>query len=584
VSVEGLGELVRLGGRGADTALPVLDMVLRGMGMSEGIAPLLKGVDPARAKALREAAQSVRQSRTPAPPARPIPTSTPAMKQGELLTTKGAAQNFTGGRKPFVRSTDVPLTQTARGASEAPMATGRVRQAPGQTDLFSRTSPEPAFTSTRGPEITAPPVPYTPEALALAQSDPGTFNALRQMAAKAEDYYGITRGNLVNDLVAPGGTDVIRYLDQGMPLDQARAAARGALATTPGTQIAVPPAGTSRAMAAMPGGEPGALVRSPGGVVDTGESFTNIPVDVRVMDPDTMRSIAAARAANGGVQRGDLSKVSDFLKTPAGFGTALAGGALGAGMLARMFGGDQSVPTSAGTQGGGESTGSRVLIRDENGRPLGDTSATEAAATAAARMPASTDPSAPGRMIVTAGDGGASERRAALAQSAPMQAAAERALEPRDPSSYKNISDYYAARRAYAQNPAVANELANYAAQQFAESQVSEQLDKWAKLNPELVYEMQRRSMVNPAANQQSPESVTTSQVVTPMGSNNQANAVGNSEATADIITSERLRNALNGVTQQAYELRDATRPMEQPQLQRTQDLMRNSGAGRPLF
>jgi hypothetical protein len=187
-------------------------------------------------------------------------------------------------------------------------------------------------------------------------------------------------------------------------------------------------------------------------------------------------------------------------------------------------------------------------------------------------------------MIVTAGDGGASERRAALAQSAPMQAAAERALEPRDPSSYKNIADYYAARQTYTQNPAVANELANYAAQQFAESQVAEQLDKWAKLNPELVYEMQRRSMANPAANQQSPESVTTSQVVTPMGSNTQANAVGNSEATADIITSERLRNALNGVTQQAYELRDATRPMQQPQLQRTQDLMRNAGAGRPLF
>lgn len=583
MSVDGLGELVRLGGRGADAALPVLDMVLRGMGMSEGIAPLLKGIDPARAKALREAAQSVRQSRTPAPPSRPIPTSIPDMRQGELLTTKGAAQNFTGGRKPFVRSTKVPLAKTARGASEAPVATGRVRQAPGQTDLFSRTSPEPAFTSTRGPEITAPPVPYSPEALALAQSDPGTFNALRQMAAKAEDYYGITRGNLVNDLVAPGGTDVIRYLDQGMPLDQARAAARGALTTTPGTQIAVPPAGTSRAMSAMPGGERGALVRSPGGVVDTGESFTNIPVDVRVMDPDTMRSIAAARAANGGVQMGDLSKVADFLKTPAGFGTALAGGALGAGMLARMFGGDQSVPTSAGTQSAGGSTDSRVLVRDVDGRPLGDTSFAEAAA-AVARMPASADPSAPGRTIVTAGDGGASERRAALAQSAPMQAAAERALEPRDPSSYKNISDYYAARRAYAQNPAVANELAEYAAQQFAESQVAEQLDKWAKLNPELVYEMQRRSMANPAANQQSPESVTTSQVVTPMGSNTQANAVGNSEATADIISSERLRNALNGVTQQAYELRDATRPMEQPQLQRTQDLMRNVGATRPLF
>ncbi len=77
MAVEGLGELVRLGGRGVDTALPVLGMVLRGMGMSEGIAPLLKGVDPSRARALREAAESVRQSRTPAPPTRPVPTSTP---------------------------------------------------------------------------------------------------------------------------------------------------------------------------------------------------------------------------------------------------------------------------------------------------------------------------------------------------------------------------------------------------------------------------------------------------------------------------------------------------------------------------
>jgi hypothetical protein len=90
--------------------------------------------------------------------------------------------------------------------------------------------------------------------------------------------------------------------------------------------------------------------------------------------------------------------------------------------------------------------------------------------------------------------------------------------------------------------------------------------------------------MANPAANQQSPESVTTSQIVTSLGSNTQANAVGNSEATADIISSERLRNALNGVAQQAYELRAATSPMEQPQLQRTQDLPRNVGATRPLF
>jgi len=569
VAVEGLGELIRLGSRGMDTALPVLDMALRGMGMSEGLAPLLKGIDPARAKALREAVQATRRS--PAPAARPIPTSTPSMRQGELLTTKGAAQNFSGARQPFVRSSEVPVTATARGTSElsTPIATGRVRQAPGQTDLFSPTAPEPAFTTTRGSSpSTFAPTPYSSEALALAQSDPGTFNAIRQMAARAEDYYGINRGGLVNDLIAPGGTDVIRYLEQGMPLDQARAAARGS--------ITGPPGGTSGAASLPEGIQGGALVRAPGGAMDTGKSFTNIPVDVSVMDSDTLKSIAAARAANGGVQMGDLSKVADFLKTPAGFGTAAAAGALGVGALSRMFGSDQSAPSSAATQSADSATGSvppKILFRDENGRPLGT-------ATGGANMPSSGattpqgDPSAPGRTIVTGGDQGASSRREALSQSDPVQAAIERALEPRDPSSYKNIADYYAAREAYTLNPGVANELAQYASQRFAESQVADQLDKWAKLNPQLVYELQRRSMANPSANQQSMESVTSSKVVTPMGSDTEANAVGNSQATADYIQSARLREALNGVTQQSSELRDATRPMEQPYLQRTQNVI----------
>ena len=96
-------------------------------------------------------------------------------------------------------------------------------------------------------------------------------------------------------------------------------------------------------------------------------------------------------------------------------------------------------------------------------------------------------------------------------------------------------------------------------------------MQQWAAANPALVYELRRRQLANPAANQQTGESVTTTQVMTSLGSNNTNNAVGNSIAVGEASVAP---------TQGAFELMDATRPLVQPNLQRTEELIRRSYYG----
>jgi hypothetical protein len=141
----------------------------------------------------------------------------------------------------------------------------------------------------------------------------------------------------------------------------------------------------------------------------------------------------------------------------------------------------------------------------------------------------------------------------------------DRALEPKDPSQYRSIGDYYKARQAYSSAPTKRKELVEAARQMEQEQSMQDNLASWAAANPQLMYELQRRQMINPAANQQSGDSVTTSRVVSPMGSDNTANAVGNSIAAGETATQP---------SQGAFEMMDATRPMEQPELQRVQDFI----------
>ena len=181
------------------------------------------------------------------------------------------------------------------------------------------------------------------------------------------------------------------------------------------------------------------------------------------------------------------------------------------------------------------------------------------------------DPTRAGVPIITGGTERDSARRAALSQYAPDEATADRALEPKDPSQYRSIEDYYAARQRYANAPSQRKELVNYARGLEAAQAEQTAMQQWAAANPALVYELRRRQLANPAANQQTGESVTTTQVMTSLGSNNTNNAVGNSIAVGEASVAP---------TQGAFELMDATRPLVQPNLQRTEELIRRSYYG----
>jgi hypothetical protein len=443
-------------------------------------------------------------------------------------------------------------------ASPRNMETVRLSQQPRAVDTFNPLTPAPrgqlsldaapvpAFGEgfKFGPTPTNAVVPLSPRAVALAQADPGTFNSIRQVATDAENYYGIRQGGLVNALIEPGGTDVLRYLDAGDDLASAVNKARGG---------GLVPTGSSDLM--TPGGR---MVRSPGGPM--------MSSDIIDVDVNDLGSVAGQRQAMrnsaAGVQMGDLSQMLDPKMLALMGGTAAAGLALGnIGNIASSFNEGGGAPGAGEIPLSQEFPQAPVLFRDNSGTPLGEESS-------AYEPPAYTrstgDPTQPAP-VVTRGDERSSARRQALAQYAPTEAAMDRALEPKDPSQYRSIEDYYKARQAYSSAPTKRKELVEAARQMEQEQSMQDNLASWAAANPQLMYELQRRQMINPAANQQSGDSVTTSRVVSPMGSDNTANAVGNSIAAGETATQP---------SQGAFEIMDATRPMEQPELQRVQDFI----------
>jgi hypothetical protein len=449
------------------------------------------------------------------------------------------------------------LYNPSSAASPRNMETVRLSQQPRAVDTFNPltpvprgqmsidAAPVPAFGEgfKFGPAPTNAVVPLSPRAVELAQADPGTFNSIRQIATDAENYYGIRQGGLVNALVEPGGTDVLRYLDAG----------ESGLCCSKARGGGLVPTGSSDLM--TPGGR---MVRSPGGPM--------VPSDIIDVDVNDLGSVAGQRQAMrnsaAGVQMGDLSRMLDPKMLALMGGSAAAALALGnIGNIASSFNEGGGAPGAGETPLPQEFPQAPVLFRDNSGTPLGEESS-------AYEPPAYTrstgDPTQPAP-VVTRGDERSSARRQALAQYAPTEAAMDRALEPKDPSQYRSIGDYYKARQAYSSAPTKRKELVEAARQMEQEQSMQDNLASWAAANPQLMYELQRRQMINPAANQQSGDSVTTSRVVSPMGSDNTANAVGNSIAAGETATQP---------SQGAFEMMDATRPMEQPELQRVQDFI----------
>jgi hypothetical protein len=207
------------------------------------------------------------------------------------------------------------------------------------------------------------------------------------------------------------------------------------------------------------------------------------------------------------------------------------------------------------------------LFTDESGRPLAESGNGGASQ---AQEPRNVSPGS----ITTNGDR-RETARAALAQSDPAASMIARAMEPRDPSSYKSAADYFAAEREYAQQQGMRG-LMRQAGEQLAQRMQTEaQLGAWAEANPHLMYRLQQQQLANPAMNQQSGQSVTTREVTSPMGPDPSANAIGYGVYKTDAEMGDISAN----------DLAEATRPLVQPKLSNLPDLiqqrLRNQAAMR---
>jgi hypothetical protein len=132
-----------------------------------------------------------------------------------------------------------------------------------------------------------------------------------------------------------------------------------------------------------------------------------------------------------------------------------------------------------------------LLFADDNGAPLSPVGA-----------PQGDVPSSATAITTSGGIEENSDALAALAQADSAAAAAARMLAPMSPEKYSSPREYFAARAAYANKPAVKDALAAFAGSTASSPEMATNLQQWAQANPALAYELQRRAL----ANQQSTE------------------------------------------------------------------------------
>lgn len=580
--VQGLSDFARGAKSSADDTLDLIQRALGG-----------KGITPQQAREVKEAIEQIRPSRAPEP-------LQGSQLRLDLRQPGGGARAYSPAKSAGEDVTDVirseqralPAESSAsrmRGiATEAEQAglMGRVDpeilmrlQRGGASPSFleeaarqARLSQVPRTTAVQGPaRMSGAPAPepqfnvqrMSDELMSLRQADPGTFRAIAELSAPLAQKTGAPMLEVVEAITGPNGNKVINFIEAGNDLPTAvRLAQGGPMVPTRGSAMTRP-------------GDPGALVRSPGGSV---VNQTAEDVSVRVLDPEMLS------AAVPGVQKADFGLLRNV--DPAILaGLGLTAGGLGVAGLSRMAGGGDRAPSmpqginEAVDQMAGqpETQPSPTLETPVTAQPPGvpPIDPTVAPPTFPGAVPpggSNVDPTLPAP-VVTNGDR-ASERREQLAQADPRVAAAERLMEPMSPERYKNIADYYRARAAYSAQPEVNRELLKYVGGTGGSPQMSADLEIWAQKFPGLAYEMQRRALANPAANQQSPEAVSTPTVVgTQMGSDNtMANPIGAAEA----VGSQAVNPTAGGA-----DLEDATRMIQGVKLQRGQDLLESVLMGR---
>jgi len=281
---------------------------------------------------------------------------------------------------------------------------------------------------------------------------------------------------------------------------------------------------------------------------------------------DPAASAAFARNAASGAELVDLGALLNNPVFRAATGAAGLG-LYGAG-VAGMMSGDRTGETTAGTPPSLPPT--TPMFTEMDGSPLG------AVAPGVVAPPTATgniDPSVAAPTVTGGNLQQESATREALAQYAPGAAAVRRAVEPMSPERYRSIEEYAAARQAYGQAKPEIQELMKYMEGQSPS--IGGGLAMWAKSNPVLAYRFQERQLANPAANQQSAESITTTTVTSPIGTQIDAAAVGNAQATADAAVNP---------SQGAFDMVGATAPQVQPNLQRVKEFIQRQAPRAAMY
>ena len=171
-----------------------------------------------------------------------------------------------------------------------------------------------------------------------------------------------------------------------------------------------------------------------------------------------------------------------------------------------------------------------------------------------------------------------------IQQSDPTSGAVIRAMAPKSPEQYANIGDYYADRARFVRSLQPREEGSEFQAvvdaikTTAANEEMAENLAAFARSNPQMAYEnMLRQGLINregqlvsPEMNQQS-QSVTSPTYGSSLGTNNEANALGQANAAASQMYTGDFNSDLEAAAaiQKNNELIAAAAPIEYGNLQR---------------
>jgi len=187
----------------------------------------------------------------------------------------------------------------------------------------------------------------------------------------------------------------------------------------------------------------------------------------------------------------------------------------------------------------------------------------------------------------------------AIQQSDPVSAATIRAMAPKSPEQYANIGDYYADRARFVRSLQPKEKGSEFQAivdaikTTAANEEMAGNLAAFARDNPQMAYEnMLRQGLINregqlvsPEMNQQS-QSVTSPTYGSSLGTNNEANALGQANAAASQMYTGEFSNDLEAAAaiQKNNELIAAAAPIEYSNLQRAEDFLGQQLAARMAY